>query len=561
MFLLLRSHRATEDTGTGPKRLAVLPFENLGRPEDEYFADGITDEVRGKLAALPGLKVIARSSSGQYKKTTAPPQQIGQELGVRYLLTATVRWEKAQGAASRVRVSPELIQVSDGTTKWQQPFEAALTDVFQVQAEIAGRVARALDVALGSGQREQLAGRPTQNLAAYEAFLKGEQLSQNLGSGDPAMLRRASEYYERAVALDSGFAQAWAQLSRALSLVYINGTPRPSDAEQARVAAERALALAPREPGGHLALGDYFSNARSDYGRALQAYQAGLRVAPSNADLLSASALAEEGAGRWGEALAHFTQAQALDPRSVATARRLATPLLWLRRYPDALAAIDRARALDPANLDVLETKAMVFLAQGNLDEARRVIRAAPTEVEPTALVASFGNYWDLYWALDTDQQALLLRLPPSAFDNRATWGIVLAQAHHLRGDRARARAYADSARIAFEERLQGTPKDAQSRAFLGLAHAYLGRKAAALREGERGVTLLPVAKDAYIGPYLQHQLARIYILVGEPEKALDQLEPLLKIPYYLSPGWLKIDPNFAPLRGNPRFERLVNGT
>ena len=107
---------------------------------------------------------------------------------------------------------------------------------------------------------------------------------------------------------------------------------------------------------------------------------------------------------------------------------------------------------------------------------------------------------------------------------------------------------------------MRAAPQDAQRHALLGLALAYLGRKATAIQEGERGVALLPITKDAYVGPYIQHQLARIYLLVGEPEKALDQLEPLLKIPYYLSPGWLKIDPNFAPLRGNPRFERLVAG-
>jgi hypothetical protein len=127
---------------------------------------------------------------------------------------------------------------------------------------------------------------------------------------------------------------------------------------------------------------------------------------------------------------------------------------------------------------------------------------------------------------------------------------------------------YADSARLAYQQQLDGSSQqsststfDAQRRAFLGLALAYLGQKVAAIREGQRGVALSPISRDAFVGPYVQHQLARIYILVGEPEKALDQLVPLLKIPYYLSPGWLKIDPNFAPLRGNPRFERLVNGT
>ena len=180
-----------EAGAAGPKRLAVLPFENLGRPEDEYFADGVTDEVRGKLAALPGLEVTARTSSGQYKQTTKSPQQIGRELGVDYLLTGTVRWEKDTGGQSRVRVSPELVQVSTASTKWQAPFDAPLTDVFQVQADVAARVAEALGVALGAGERERLAEQPTENLAAYDAFLKGEEAAGKLRGprGVPASAR------------------------------------------------------------------------------------------------------------------------------------------------------------------------------------------------------------------------------------------------------------------------------------------------------------------------------------------------------------------------------------
>ena len=203
----------------------------------------------------------------------------------------------------------------------------------------------------------------------------------------------------------------------------------------------------------------------------------------------------------------------------------------------------------------------MTFLGEGNLADARAVLEAASREVEPTALVAYVATYWDLVWVLDEEQRELLLRLTPSAFDDdRGTWAICLAQAYSLKGDAAKMHTYAEEARKAVEEQLRATPDDAQRHVFLGLSLAYLGRKEQAIREGERGVALAPVSKDAIQGSYFQHQLARIYMLVGEPEKALDQLEPLLKIPYYLSPGWLKIDPNFDPLRKNPRFQKLVAG-
>jgi tetratricopeptide (TPR) repeat protein len=200
----------------------------------------------------------------------------------------------------------------------------------------------------------------------------------------------------------------------------------------------------------------------------------------------------------------------------------------------------------------------MVFLAQGDLAQARAVLRDALKAAEPTAVVAYMALYLDLYWVLEDQQQRLVLRLTPGAFDdNRGAWGLTLAATHALRGDQAKAHAYADSARITLEAQLNDSPNDDQLHVWLGLALAYLGR-AEAVREGKRGVALMPVSQNASDGAYNQHQLARIYILVGEPDKALDQLEPLLRIPYYLSPGWLRIDPTFAPLKGNPRFERLA---
>ena len=562
LFGWLRSHGGVQGGNEDVKRLAVLPFQNLGQVEDEYFADGVTDAIRGKLAALSTLQVTASTSAGDYKKTFKSPEQVGRELGVDYLLVGKVRWQKDEAGHSRVEVSPELVQVSTASTKWQEPFDAALTDVLQVQGEIAGRVAQALGVALGAGERQQLAEKPTANLAAYDAFLRGEEAADRVGTGNPMRLRRAVALYEQAVALDSAFALAWAQLSRAQTVIYVNSSPSPATAAAAHVAAERALALAPGRPEGHLALGDYYGEVLPDNARSLAEYARGQRLDPRNADLLSASATAEIALGRWEEALQHLQQAATLDPRGVNSMRRLGTTLLWLRRYPEALQAFERALALAPTDAGRYQGKAMVYLAQGDLAGARAVLRDAPKEVEPTDLVAGLATFWDLYWVLDEEQQRLLLRLTPGAFDdNRGAWGLALAETCALRGDSARMRAYADSARLDYEEQLKATPGDAQLHMLHGVALAYLGRKAEAVAEGERGVVLGPISQDAHGGAYNQHQLVRIYLLVGEPDKALDRLEPLLKIPYYLSPGWLKIDPTFDPLRSSPRFQKLVEGT
>ena len=211
----LRSRPEAETTAV--KRLAVLPFENLGDSADAYFADGVANDLRTKLSRLAGLTVIARGSSNEYKRTTKSQQQIARELGVDYLLTATVQWEKAGGGVSRVRVTPELVDVRPGhapQTRWGESFDAALTDVFRVQADIAGQVSQALNVALGDSAKHELTSKPTQSLPAYEAFLRGEAASQGM-MGDSPSLRQAIAAYEQAVALDSSFVRAWAQLARA----------------------------------------------------------------------------------------------------------------------------------------------------------------------------------------------------------------------------------------------------------------------------------------------------------------------------------------------------------
>ena len=361
------------------------------------------------------------------------------------------------------------------------------------------------------------------------------------------------------MALDSTFARAWSRLAFERSTLYFNAPPTRELAEAARVAAERTRSLAPGSADAALAWTAYYSGVDHDNERALPALESGLKAAPNDVQLLGNAALIEQKRGRWDAALQHFARARALDPRSAITARRLSQTLLYLRRYPEAKTIGDSALALAPTNLSVLEDRAMIPLAQGDLDGARAVIGAAPASVDPTALLVFVASYQDLYWVLDDRQQQQLLELPVSAYDgDRASWSIIRAETYFLRGDRARSRIYADSARLVFTEQIRGAPNDGQQHALLGLALAYLGEKSQAIQEGERAVQLWPVASDTYAGTYIQHQLARIYALTGEPDKAIDILESLLKIPYLLSPGWLRIDPEFAMLKGNPRFMRLV---
>ncbi|HET7291582.1 MAG TPA: protein kinase [Vicinamibacteria bacterium] len=546
-------------SSSGSKRMAVLPFVNLGAAEDEYFADGMTDEVRSKLAGLSGIEVIASASASQYKATTKPPEQIAKELGVGYLLVAKVRWQKS-GQKSRIRLTSELVELGSGaapTTRWQETFEADLSDVFRVQGEIATKVAQSLEVTLSGTERGLLTARPTSNLTAYDAYLKGREVEK---MGGP--WRRAAAHYEQAVALEPSFALAWARLSVSRSWIY-SGYGRvgsTEEADEARKAAERAMELAPTMPEGHRALGVYYNRVRGDREKALEAYRRGLSLAPSDAELLLGVGRIERHRGRWEEALAHMRGARELDPRSWECERVLGATLLRLRRTGEAREAIERGLLGAPANPYLLILKAMTFLQEGSLARARSVLAGAPKEVEPTAFVVHVAVEDELYWVLGDEQLDLLLRLTPAAFDDdRGAWGIVLAQAWALRGDQAKCREYAEEARKAAAQ--SADARGAEPDVVLGLVLAYLGRKAEAAREAERTVALRPIESEPLDGPYMQHQVVRIYIVIGDHERALDLLEPLLKVPYYLTPGWLRIDPNFDPLRGNPRFEKLAHGT
>ena len=533
------------------RRIAVLPFQNLGDTADAYFADGITDAVRGKLTTIPGTRVTASNSTAGYRGTTKSPQQIGRELGVDYLLVGKVRWQKGAGGTSRVRVSPELIEVATADAEWQQPFDAPLTDVFQVQADIAGRVAQALHLAIGTRQQQALEQRPTQNLAAYDAFLKGKA-QRALGS-DPVTLRRAVNFFEQAVALDSTFVAAWAALSEAVSAFLAIGAVWEGAADRARVAADQAVALDPNHPDGYRALGDYHGRISGDPARAAELYSKGLTLAPDDADLLRGLGLAAGAAGRPEQAVEQLRRSLSLDPRSALTAGSLGRVLLSLRRYDEALQVLDQALAVEPASLPVIQSKAMVFLARGDLESARALLAEPPAGVDLPAFVAFMSSLWDLYWPLTAEQRNLVKRLRPSAYDgDAAVWGLALAGVYEVEGDMRRAAAYGDSAAIALEQQLAAAPEDPHRMVLLGVALAYQGRKAEAVRWGLEAAELEPPFG------YLLHQLARIYILTGEAEKAIDVLERLLARPYYLSSGWLRIDPTFDPIRQHPRFRRLV---
>jgi TolB-like protein/tetratricopeptide (TPR) repeat protein len=558
------SRRASASVGKTP-RLAVVPFENLGTREDDYFVDGMSDAVRGKLESLPGIQVIAGGSSALYKKTTKTPEQIARELDVGYLLMGKLRRHSSPSGQGSVEMSPVLIEIADSgapVVKWQQTFDAPLTDVFRVQSEIASKAADELGVVLAAQDEKRLSERPTINLAAYEAFLRGEDNYYVRSETDTAGLKRDLDLYERAVALDPDFPEAWSRIAITSAQLYQNGVSAPEMRERAEHAASTAMRLDPNAPEVFLARSLNEQLLRHDYQRALEISEEGRRRWPRDALLLNNTANLESALGHLEVAVGYYRQGRTFDPR---LDWGLGEALTGLRRYPEALRSIEHAMAVSPQNLQLIQDKAYILLAQGDLARARAALNQVPAGIDPVSYVVFMATDpfdGDMSWALDAAQRELLFRAKPGDFgDERGQWSLCLAVASSLKGDVAGTHSYAEQARRSFGEQLENQEvghENHKVRMALGLAFAYLGRKDEAVREGERLAADLPLSRDFHMGSKARENLVRIYVLVGEQEKALDQLEQVLKLPTVWTPGWLGIDPNFDSLRGNPRFEKLV---
>jgi tetratricopeptide (TPR) repeat protein len=284
------------------------------------------------------------------------------------------------------------------------------------------------------------------------------------------------------------------------------------------------------------------------------------KFAPGSAPAMVGIALALQSLGGWTEALTLLREARSIDPRSASTTYRLARALAWTRQYDEAERMADTVKKLSTSNLSYYEAKAISYLGQGNVDQARGELREAMRLVDSNRAVAYFATYYDLYWLLDEPQRQIALRLTPAAYDDdRGAWGLVMTALYRASGDKAKSTAYADSARIALQAQVAAS-NDAQTHVLYGLALAYSGRSDEATREVERGLAV-EGRDDSFNGSYFLHQLVRVHLLNGQQDKALDRIERLLQIPYFISPAWLRVDPTFAPLKGNPRFEKLAGGT
>jgi TolB-like protein/tRNA A-37 threonylcarbamoyl transferase component Bud32/Flp pilus assembly protein TadD len=553
------------DNGALPdrQRIVVLPFENLGPPEDAYFASGITEEITSRLAAIHGLAVISRTSALQYERARKSVKEIGRELGVDYVLEGSVRWERPASGPSRVRVTPQLIRVADDTHLWAERYDRDGGEIFKVQSDIAEQVIAQLNVNLLKPERQLLDARPTTNLEAYQAYLRGRAHMENFAPVySEEAGKEAVEGFERAVALDPRFAEAWAGLSLAESAITQGGfDPSGKALARSRTAVLRALALSPQLPDAHIAMGYYLYWGSRAYEPAIRELAIAATAHAKQGEVAEAMGYIRRRQGRHQEALAEFEQAFALDPRNANLALNLGELEALLRHYEQAEGYFDTAIALAPVEFVGYFQKSICrLLWKGSVPEARAILDAAPPTDDPFMTMAHFGL--DLY---ERRYDQALTRLTAI----KTTWitegddsfpkATLVGQLRAARGETALAHAAFEESRTLIEQQLAEHPQDPRLHSSLGIADAGLGRREEAIREGRRGVSLSPIERDAVNGVQRVNELAQIYAMLGDGRAASEQVAVLLSHPTMISAALLDLDPIFDPVRRDPRFQKVLH--
>ncbi len=548
--------RAAEGEPAGWKTLAVLPFKNLGPPEDAYFADGVTEELTSRLAGLSGLGVISRTSADQYRQSTKTLREIARELHADYILEGSVRWEHGGDGKGRVRVTPQLIRVRDDSHLWSDRFDADLSDVFGVQSQIAERVAGALTVTLADPERRRMDARPTENLEAYSAYMRGERLRTHEAMS-PASVAQASMLLDQATRLDPRFALAYAKRALADQELY-DGYYDHTEQRLAAAgrAADSALALDPTLPEAHLALGVHFESA-GDFDRAASEFAIAERGRPNDSYILSHTSALLARRGRWAEAVGKVRRAADLDPRSVEANVSAAGALMFTRDYAAALNYADRAFAADSNAIDAYVAKVRVQMLLGESARAAETARAALRHFGPDR-VAGTDGFDEAIRVLDTTSLVMLARVPASAFANNRV-GYLYSRVLLYRLWRPElARVYADSLLVAGAPLLKTGQADARLHAIVGWLNALAGRKEAAISSAQVARELMPPTRDALAWSDVLLMNAVTYALVGSRDESVALLEQALDAPTTVSVASLRTDPLWTPLRGYPRFEQLL---
>jgi serine/threonine protein kinase/Tfp pilus assembly protein PilF len=548
------------------RSVAVLPFEN--RSEDKanaYFAEGIQDEILTRLSKIADLKVISRTSTQHYKSAPENLAEIGKQLGVAHILEGSV-----QRSGAGVRVNVQLIKAANDSHLWADTFDRKLTDIFSVESEVAKAIAEQLRAKL-TGQEEQvIAAKPTDNVEAYDAYLRG--LAYTLKAGTTAAISLgAQKYFREAVRLDPKFALAWALLSYVDASGYITQTLQPTVAlrEEARQAAETALTLQPNLGEALLAKGQYYYACLNDYDTAVRYFEQARQFLPNSSRILDSLAHVARRRGQWDRIESYLDEAERLDPRDVNLLGVHANSYGFQRRFPQALRKFDQILNITPDDVDIVARKANIAQAEGDLPRASALLAPLhPNADESNALETQ------VYQAILERQPApviprlkeILARPDPALGYITGELRFWLGWAQEVAGDHAAAQETWRQARSELELFLKEQPENSILIGDLALVNMGLGDKATALALAERGMALRPIEKEALQGSARIESFARVAAGIGEPDRAIAALQKLLSIPgagnlaesMPLTPALLRLDPMFDPLRNDPRFQALV---
>jgi TolB-like protein/Tfp pilus assembly protein PilF len=548
------------------RSIAVLPFENLSSDkENAYFAEGVQDEILTRLSKIANLKVISRTSTQHYQSAPKNLREIAKQLGVAHILEGSV-----QKSADTVRVNVQLIKAASDSHVWSDTFDRKLTDILSVETEVAKTIADQLGAKLSGDEQQVIAAKPTSNPQAYDSYLRG--LAYSLKTAfTPENSLASQKYVKEAVRLDPNFALGWALLSYVDASGYLTQSLQPTVAlrEEAREAAEMALRLQPNLGEGLLAMGFYHYACIKDYDTALKYLEQAQRVLPQSSRVLQGLAFIERRRGNWDKSDTYFQQAQKVDPRNVNLLSQHARSYICLRRFPEALAKLEQILNINPDDTDTMVLKARIAQAQGDLPRAAMLlaplrpgvgyVNALETQVYQAILESRSGPaIAQLKEILAKPDQTLGFYAGELRF-----W---LAWAQEIAGDHAGARESWSQARTELESFLKEQPENSVLMGDLALTNVALGDNNAALALVERAIEMIPIEKDALVGPRPLEILARVAARIGDVDRSISALEKLLSIPYEaplaanppLTPALLRLDPMFEPLRKDPRFQKLV---
>ena len=542
--------KVVENTPT----IAVLPFENVSRNNGQNFADGMSEEIANKLASLRALRVVGRESVKDYVGSAKTPQQIASELGVNYVLTGTVRWDEAQDRSVLVRVSPRLLS-SDASVVWAEAYQTRLPGMFEVQAKVASRVAGVLNISVLATERDALKKRPTGNLEAYDLYIRARQLLEN--PINPVPIAEAIGHLERATALDDHFTLAWSLLAIAHTEYFqVRGDQTEHRLALARAALARGDSTS---PDGHLARGILLYHGDRDYAGAQRELAVAEKARPNDYIVHTHKGAVARRQGNWDDAISSQKRSFQLEPRNGIIATEIANTLRLVGKYAEAERFADRGMLLSPESPRGPRIKSNLAIdIRGNVPEAIQHLRNAAAAVRPASQFT--GLLQDMTWPAVEDpslrQQLVDARQSPDI--PAASFYVNKTRLYLYLKDQARARAHADSAIRILNREAQTSPDAANAYVQLSFAQAVRGDRGGSLMSYTRSEQLLPAQKDAFTAGDRANQLPLIYLLLGDYEATIAALENRVGVIGGLSRNRVRLDPIFAPLRGNPRFERLI---